>query len=175
MHANYMQAQLEAGKTESTKMARPNAGGPSTIDTEDLAESNIEFRKDVQNVTPSGEIYYTNDSQRLCMQTTCNYLALTKLERINGQGLMLQYLFCSRMCQVLYSNDCRETAKKAGAGRRFLFSHATHEKRMSSRAWVTHKRLFAIEQKGRQCIATAFATYQKMVWRRKYKPSEEPS
>ena len=52
MHANCMQAQLEAGKTESTKMARPNAGGPSTIDTEDLAESNIEFRKDGDPIDP---------------------------------------------------------------------------------------------------------------------------
>jgi hypothetical protein len=54
-----------------------------------------------------------------------------------------------------------ETAKKAGTSQRFLFPHATHEKWMSSKAWITHKRRFAIEQKGRQCIATDFATYQR--------------
>jgi hypothetical protein len=36
-----------------------------------------------------------------------------------------------------------------------------NEKRMSSKAWIAHKRRFATEQKQRQSIATAFATYQR--------------
>ena len=161
MQGNCMQAQLEAREKESSKMARPNVGAPSAVEIEDLENQNVEFCEDVQNKTPSGEIYYTNDSQRLCIQPKCDYLALTKLERINGESLMLQYCFCSRACQMFYANSCLETAKKAGTERRFLFPHATHERRMSSKAWIAHKRRFAMEQKSRQAIATAFEAYER--------------
>jgi hypothetical protein len=161
MQGNCMQAQLEAREKESSKMARPNVGAPSAVEIEDLENQNVEFCEDVQNKTPSGEIYYTNDSQRLCIQPKCDYLALTKLERINGESLMLQYCFCSRACQLFYANSCLETAKKAGTERRFLFPHATHERRMSSKAWIAHKRRFAMEQKSRQAIATAFEAYER--------------
>jgi hypothetical protein len=161
MQGNCMQAQLEAREKESSKMARPNVGAPSAVEIEDLENQNVEFCEDVQNKTPSGEIYYTNDSQRLCIQPKCDYLALTKLERINGESLMLQYCFCSRACQLFYANSCLETARKAGTERRFLFPHATHERRMSSKAWIAHKRRFAMEQKSRQAIATAFEAYER--------------
>ena len=49
----------------------------------------------------------------------------------------------------------RTTADK----RRFLYPHATHEKRNSVRVWLNHKRRFAMEQKERESIANAFESY----------------
>jgi hypothetical protein len=113
----------------------------------------------VENVTPSGEKFYTNDSQRLCSQSRCSYLSLTKLERMDGKPSLLVYPFCSRFCQLQFSNDCLRLARTTTDKRRFLFPHATHEKRNSARVWLNHKRRFAMEQKERECIANAFESY----------------
>ena len=95
------------------------------------------------------------------MQSRCQYLSLTKLERIDNTPTLLVYPFCSRFCQLQYSNDCLMISRQIGEGRRFLYPHAAHEKRMDHRTWQNHKRRFAVEQRERETIARAFETYSR--------------
>ena len=154
-----LEGQLQAREEGSMKRFAPNQDGPTTGDIARLTEHQVGFCEDIESITPSGEKFFTNDSQRLCMQVRCSYLSLTKLERMDGKPSLLVYPFCSRFCQLQFSNDCLRLARTTAEKRRFLFPHATHEKRNSARVWLNHKRRFAMEQKERECIANAFESY----------------
>ena len=156
-----LEGQLQAREESSMRMASQNQAGPTTRDLESQADRQIEFCEDVKGITPTGEIFWTNNSQRLCMQSRCQYLSLTKLERIDNTPSLLVYPFCSRFCQLQYSNDCLRISRQIGEGRRFLYPHAAHEKRMDHRTWQNHKRRFAVEQRERETIAKAFETYSR--------------
>ena len=156
-----LEGQLQAREESSMRMASQNQAGPTTRDLESQADRQIEFCEDVKGITPTGEIFWTNNSQRLCMQSRCQYLSLTKLERIDNTPSLLVYPFCSRFCQLQYSNDCLRISRQIGEGRRFLYPHAAHEKRMDHRTWQNHKRRFAVEQRERETIARAFETYSR--------------
>jgi hypothetical protein len=115
-----LEGQLQAREESSMRMASQNQAGPTTRDLVSQADRQVEFCEDVKRITPSGGVFYTNDSQRLCMQTRCQYLSLTKLEKVGSTPSLLVYPFCSRFCQLQYSNDCLRISRQVGEGRRFL-------------------------------------------------------
>ena len=157
---DFMQTDCASGQIEARRAEEGKA--PTTDVLEAQAEGGLQFCKDVQNQSVSGQTYYTNNSHRQCMQVKCGYLSHVRLVHHDGKPSLLQFAFCSAFCQNSYAHDCMQKAKAAGAGQRFLWPVATHEHRMDARSWLNHRRKYNLQQRDRISIATAFQAYEKI-------------
>ena len=164
MHSQLgMEGQMKVRLAAADAYQQPLLNAPPHSRTELQQHLNSGAPKDdVRQIAADGTVSITNDSFRICATDDCSFLSYCQLSQKNGSKVLLSHSSCSRYCQIALCNKVATTARRAGAGGRFMYPAVSTVPRMSNNAWKTWKTRWNAEARSRQAITEAFKVYREL-------------
>jgi hypothetical protein len=123
MHSQLgMEGQMKVRLSAADTYQQPLSNAPPHSRTELQQQLNSGAPKDdVRQIAADGTVTLTNDTFRICATDGCSFLSYCQLSQKNGSKVLLSYSSCSRYCQIALCNKVATTARRAGAGGRFMY------------------------------------------------------
>ena len=164
MHSQLgMEGQMKVRLSAADTYQQPLSNAPPHSRTELQQQLNSGAPKDdVRQIAADGTVTLTNDTFRICATDGCSFLSYCQLSQKNGSKVLLSYSSCSRYCQIALCNKVATTARRAGAGGRFMYPAVSTVPRMSNSAWKSWKTRWNAEARARQSITEAFKVYRQL-------------